>query len=90
MRRAAIELTVLLAGSIIVWLYTRYAFLFFATLGLCLLFAAYMALYLLERWRWLPGSDRQQGVFALVGWLVMAISVIHINGLSICVYNQRP
>lgn len=71
------ELTVVLAGFLAAWLCTRYAYLFYATLGLCLLFAAGMAIYLLIKWRQLSAPDRQQGVFALVGWVVMAISVIH-------------
>ncbi|NLW92485.1 MAG: hypothetical protein GXY34_12930 [Syntrophomonadaceae bacterium] len=83
MRKSILELTLILAAIMIAWIYTKYAYLFFAALGLCLLFAVGMAVYLLARWQRLPGLDRQRGMFALVGWLAMAYVVIHINGLGL-------
>lgn len=83
MRKSSLEITLMLTAFTIAWLFTRYAYLFFATLGLCLLFAAGMAIYLLVRWRKLPGPDRQQGLFALAGWVVIGWLVIHANGLSV-------
>ena len=81
--RSIIEISIILALFIAAWLFTRFAYLFLAALGLCLLFAAGMVVYLLINWRRLPGLDRQRGMFALVGWLAMAYVVIHINGLGL-------
>lgn len=83
MRKSIIELTMFQSIFILAWLIARTAPWFFAALGVILLCAAGMALYLLVRWRRLPGADRWQGVFAAVGWLLLAWLVIKANGLTV-------
>lgn len=83
MRRSVIEITLFQASFILAWLITRYAYLIFAALGVCLLASAGVAIYLLARWRQLPSADRREGVSAMMGWLLLAYIMIHANGLNI-------
>ncbi len=83
MRKPIIELTLFQAVFIGAWLFTRTAPWFFAVLGVILLCAVGMALYLLLRWRRLPGVDRREGVFSVAGWLVLAWLVVRANGVTV-------
>ena len=83
MRKSIIELTIFQAIFILAWLITRTAAWFFPALGVIVLCAAGMAIYLLVTWRRLPVADRWQGVFAAVGWLLLAWLVIKANGLTV-------
>ena len=83
MRKLIIELTIFQSSFIIAWLLIRTAPWFFVALALCLLATASIAIYLLIKWRWLPGSDRREGVLAVAGWMVMAWLVVKANGLTV-------
>lgn len=83
MRRLIIDLTVFQAIFILAWLIQRTASWFFPSLGVIVLSSVGLTVYLLVRWRRLPGPDRREGVFAVAGWTVIAWLVIHANGLTI-------
>jgi len=83
MSSAIIEISLLLAALILGWLKTRWAALFYIALGLNLLYALGMAIYLIAKWSTLSWRDRLLGVLALVGWLVIAWAVFHAKGLSL-------
>ena len=83
MRKTIIELTLFQSIFIAAWLFTRTAPWFFAALGVSLLASAGVTIYLLIGWRQLPGADRREGVFAMMGWLLLAYIMIHANGLNI-------
>lgn len=83
MRKSIIELTLFQAVFILVWLVTRTASWFFPALGVIVLTGIGMAIYLLVRWRRLPGPDRREGMFAVAGWILIAWLVIRANGLTV-------
>lgn len=83
MRKAIIELTLFQALFVTTWLIVRTAPWFFVTLGIIVLACAGITIYLLVRWRRLPVADRWQGVFAVVGWMVVAYIILHANGLTV-------
>ncbi len=83
MRKSIIELTLFQTIFILAWLIERTASWFFPALGVIVLASAGLAIYLLIRWRQLPSPDRREGVFAVVGWLMLAYIIIHANGLTV-------
>lgn len=83
MRKSIIELTIFMSIFIAAWLITRTAPWFFAALGVILLAAVGMTIYLVVTWLRLPVADRREGVFAIAGWILLAWLVIRANGLTV-------
>lgn len=83
MRKSIIDLTLFQSIFILTWLIIRTASWFFPALGVIVLASVGMTVYLLFRWRHLSVADRREGLFAVVGWLVIAWLVIHANGLTV-------
>ena len=83
MRKSIIELTLFQALFIGAWLFTRTAPWFFAALGVIVLTGIGMAVYLLFIWKRLPVAERREGVFAVIGWMLITWLVVRANGLTV-------